>query len=155
MRGLARGLRPVLLEELGLVPALERLCEDFERAHGIAVAWSCEAPAIPRLDATSETALYRIAQEALANVSRHAGAKRVDLVLGRDHASITLEIRDDGRGFDADATKGSAQRRNGFGLGSMRERARGIGGELAVRRRAEGGTLIAVRVPIRGAPWRA
>jgi len=143
VRRLARGLRPVVLEEFGLATAMSRLCEDFTRAHGIAVQLRCDPPELGRLEATLETALYRIAQEALTNVARHAGARSVDVALARDDASIVLSVHDDGQGFDAS----DADPRGGFGISSMRERAAMLGGTLQVRTRRDEGTTLELRVP--------
>lgn len=148
VRRLARGLRPVVLEELGLVTALERLGEDFERTHGIRVALACDALAPGRLAPAAEAAIYRIAQEALANVARHAGATRVELRLQIEDRALLLAIRDDGRGFDAEALASRRDGEGGFGLASMRERSWMLGGDCALRSVAGEGTAIEIRIPL-------
>jgi signal transduction histidine kinase len=146
VRRLARGLRPVILEELGLASAVERLCEDFERTHGVTVALLRDPPPAARLEPAAETALYRIVQEALANVARHAGASRVDVRLQQQGGSLVLCVRDDGRGFEVAGVGGSE---GSFGLASIRERALMLGGECSVRAGHGAGTAIEVRIPLR------
>jgi signal transduction histidine kinase len=147
IRSLARGLRPVVLEELGLVSALERLCADFERIHDAKASLRCQGPAVRRIDPGAEDALYRIAQEALTNVARHAGAREVQVELRQDDDSTTLSIRDDGRGFEVEGAEAAAARQRGFGLASIRERARALGGEVVLRSRPGRGASLEVRLP--------
>lgn len=146
-RALARGLRPAALEELGLVSALEQMCLDFEHAHGVRASFRSDAAGVDRLDAGSEKALYRIAQEALNNVARHAEASRVELALAHDRGSTLLSVRDDGRGL-ARESGGVDRRHTGSGLGIMRERAEAIGASLRIESGREGGTRIEVRLPL-------
>ncbi len=148
VRRLAHGLGPTILEELGLASAIERLCEDFESSSGLHVALKSDAALAPRLEPGTEMALYRIAQEALSNVVRHAAASRVEVALVRHGRWIQLTIRDDGRGFGADGARATAPEDPGFGLGSIRERALMLGGELTVRTLAGQGTTIGVRIPV-------
>jgi signal transduction histidine kinase len=148
VRRLARGLRPVALEELGLVPAVERLCEDFQRTHGVEVTLRLDPPLAARLDPGAETALYRIVQEGLANVARHARARAVELLFRKDGEGLLLALRDDGRGFDAADLEALEGREGSFGLGSMRERALMLGGECAVRSRRGEGTSVEIRIPL-------
>ena len=143
---LARGLRPTVLEALGLASALERLCEDVASNHTLKVELKCDAATLGRLSPDAETALYRIAQEALANVVRHAGAREVTIDLARTHEWITLSLRDDGCGFDGEAAVAPERRDGGFGLGSMRERAEMLGGELSLATAPGRGTTISARV---------
>jgi signal transduction histidine kinase len=146
VRSLARGLRPVILEELGLLSAVERLCEDFERTHGVKVTLERDPMPARRLEATAETAIYRMVQEGLSNVARHADARQVAVRLGTQGRA--LSIRDDGRGFDARDVE--RRRRNGgsFGLASLRERTRMLGGECTVRSAPGEGTAIEIRIPL-------
>lgn len=147
VRRLARGLRPVILEELGLVSALERLAEDFQRTHGVEVTLLRDPTAKDRLEPATETALYRIVQEGLANVARHARAREVEVSLRQEGESLALSLRDDGRGFDADDLEALKGREGSFGLASIRERALMLGGACAVRARPGEGTTIEVRIP--------
>jgi signal transduction histidine kinase len=147
VRRLARGLRPVVLEELGLFAALERLGEDFQRTHQVKVTLEGDALPPRRLEPAAEAALYRIAQESLANVARHAQARAVELVLRHEGESLLLSIRDDGRGFDAADLEALKGREGSFGLASIRERASMLGGDCSVRARPGEGTTIEIRVP--------
>lgn len=148
VRRLARGLRPLALEELGFASAVERLCADFQRTHGIEVALHCDAASVRRLAHDAEAALYRIAQEALSNVARHAGASRIDVTVTQDGTSTRLVLRDDGRGLPNEGMDGVLDRASGFGLGSIRERARMLGGEAAVYSSPGHGTTVDVLVPM-------
>lgn len=142
VRDLARGLHPALLDEHGLVVAIERLCETFERSHGIPVRFHPPAADAGRPAGEVEVGLYRIAQEALANVARHAGAQRVDVWLERRGPWIRLAVQDDGVGMPA-----GGPRADGLGLGSIRERAWMLGGSCQVRSGRGQGTCVEVRVP--------
>jgi signal transduction histidine kinase len=148
VRRLARGLRPVMLEELGLASAVERLCEDFERAHGVKVTLLRDPPPAARLEPAAETALYRIVQEGLANVARHAGASQVEVRLQQEGRSLVLSVRDDGRGIDVESLAAVKGREGSFGLASIRERALMLGGECAVRAEPGAGTAIEIRIPL-------
>jgi two-component system, NarL family, sensor histidine kinase UhpB len=137
---LARQLRPSALDDHGLVPALETQLKRFSARTGI------EA----RLDAGGEpdvladvvqTAVYRVAQEALTNVTRHAGATVVELAVAEEDGGVELRVSDDGSGFDP------AVRGTGLGLVGMAERARLVGGDLDVRSAPGSGTTITLRVP--------
>lgn len=150
VRRLARGLRPLVLEDLGLAAALARLCEDFQSTHAVSVALACDPGPGLRLDAGAETALYRIVQEALTNVARHAGASKVEVCLSQSDASITLTIRDDGLGFDVLEGDALIRRADGLGIRGIRERALMLGGECTVLTRRGAGTTIEIRVPVRG-----
>jgi signal transduction histidine kinase len=142
VRRIATELRPPILDELGLAPAIEWLAQDFSRRTGIA----CR-PIMRRVDvaigAEVATALFRIVQEALTNVSRHAGATRVDLELGGQSHCVTLEINDDGRGITEAAATGPGS----LGILGMRERAAALGGVLEVVPRGAGGTRVAAWFP--------
>jgi signal transduction histidine kinase len=139
IRRLVYELRPPALDELGLAGALRALAAQCSAPGGLRVA--VEAPeALPPLPAAVEVAAYRIAQEALANVVRHAGAARASLRLEVAEA-LQLDIADDGRGLPADY-------RAGVGLGSMRERAAELGGSVGVSNRPTGGAQVVVRLPL-------
>jgi signal transduction histidine kinase len=142
VRRLAVELRPRALDDFGLVAALERLTESFQEQTGIAVDF--EAPLSgERLPSDVETALYRIVQESLTNVVKHAQAGRVSIVLSRKGGSVSAVIEDDGQGFDR-----SDVRREGFGLVGMRERLTLLDGRLRIESGAGAGTTIAVEVPL-------
>jgi two-component system sensor histidine kinase UhpB len=141
VREVARRLRPGVLEDLGLVNALAALASDFSRHTGGAVRRSFVTD-LPPLSAEQELVLYRVAQEALTNAARHAGARNVRLALTTDADSVELVVADDGRGL--------ARAPEGTGLRGMRERTLLVGGRLSVRSPgAEGGTEVRLRVPLR------
>jgi signal transduction histidine kinase len=139
LRALAVELRPKALDDFGLAPALERLVETFSRRTGLSVTTHL-AGLEERLPEPVESALYRIAQEGLTNIGKHAGASSASVVTRRAQMSIVMVIEDDGEGFDSDA------RRDGLGLVSMRERAELLGGTLTVES-SQGGTTIVAEMP--------
>jgi len=141
LRALAVELRPKALDDFGLAPALERLVDTYSRRTGLEVD-SHLAGLEPRLAEPVESALYRIAQESLTNVARHARASRVGVDLASDAASVVLVVRDDGAGFDGD-------RMGHGGLRGMRERAVLVGGALELREPDGGGVEVRVEVPAR------
>jgi signal transduction histidine kinase len=142
VRRLAVELRPSALDDFGLVAALERLATSFAEQSGIAVDFQTSLGG-ERLSGEVETALYRIVQESLTNVVKHARARRVSILLTRKSGAIKAVIEDDGQGFDP--AKGTL---DGFGLIGMRERLALLGGRLQVESASEAGTTIAAEVPI-------
>jgi signal transduction histidine kinase len=142
VRRLAVELRPSALDDFGLVAALERLTDSFAEQTGISVDFQT-ALAEERLPEEIETALYRIVQESLTNVVKHARARRVSILLARKHGSVKAVVEDDGRGFDP-----ADQSDRGFGLVGMRERLALLGGRLEVESAQEAGTTIAAEVPV-------
>ena len=141
VRRIARELRPELLEHLGLVSALTELSRRFAEQSGLQIARSF-AEDLPALSTEAELAVYRIAQESLTNVARHANASQVDLVLEPGAGSVVLRVIDDGRGMDESAAL------NGHGgLRGMREQAVLAGGALAVKPARAGGVAIRLEVP--------
>jgi signal transduction histidine kinase len=143
VRRLAVELRPTALDDFGLVAALERLSGSFAEQTGISVDFQT-ALADERLPEEVETALYRIVQESLTNVVKHARARRVSILLARREGAVKAVVEDDGRGFDPAELAG-----DGFGLVGMRERLALLGGRLEVESGPEAGTTIAAEVPIR------
>lgn len=144
IRRLVYDLRPPALDELGLLPALAEYADRLSsRDSGLAVTVEAAQP-LPALPAAVEAAAYRIAVEALTNVSRHAQARHCLLRLGvddGDRPELRLLVRDDGRGLPA-------PRRPGVGLASMGERATELGGSCRVVPRPEGGTDVLARLPL-------
>jgi signal transduction histidine kinase len=140
VRRLAVELRPKALDDFGLVPALERLAATFAEQTGIRVELEHTLGG-ERLPAEVETTLYRIAQEALTNVVKHARAKQVSVVVTRKPGAVSVVIEDDGRGM-------KDERSDGVGLIGMRERLELLEGRLAVES-SEAGTTIAAEVPVR------
>lgn len=149
VRMLARGLRPTLLEDLGLQPALLRMCEDFQRIHDIRVSLRCQPSTLQRLNREIETALYRIVQEALTNIVRHADARTAELELVQTADIMSLTIHDDGRGFSQEHAGSLRRKDGGFGLGSMHERASLLNGDFQIIALPGQGTTIRVHIPMK------
>jgi two-component system sensor histidine kinase UhpB len=139
VRRISRELRPEMLEHLGLESALTELATSFARHSGISVERQFDS-ALPDLSPETELAVYRIAQESLTNVARHANATRVEIALDAGHDSVVLRVTDDGRGFDGPP-------REEGGLRSMRERALLVGGALAITQTADDGAQVRLEVP--------
>jgi signal transduction histidine kinase len=138
LRAVIDGLAPPDLEAGCLAESLRRYAVLAGRAHGVPVAVS--AACLPPLSEQVEAALYRVAQEALHNALRHAGASGVKVSLAKTPRQVVLEVSDDGHGFAADAPSG------GLGLASMRERAASAGGKLTIRSTRKG-TTVRMTVP--------
>jgi PAS domain S-box-containing protein len=138
-------LRPQMLDDLGLVPALQLLASQFEQRTGIGCSLDAEDGALDgRLTHRASTCLFRIVQEALNNAAKHSGADHVEIHLATDATGIALRVADDGVGIP-DAT----QRRSGaVGLVGMHERVRLLGGRLSLRRGEPRGTVVEVAVPL-------
>jgi two-component system sensor histidine kinase UhpB len=139
VRRISSDLRPEMLEHLGLVSALTELTSSFARATDIVVERQFTNP-LPKLTPEVELAIYRIAQESLTNVARHAQARTVVIALEPRRGSVVLRVADDGRGFDG------APIEHG-GLRSMRERALLVDGALAIKPAPEGGVEVRLEVP--------
>jgi signal transduction histidine kinase len=140
LRALAVELRPTALDDFGLGAALERLVDTFGRRTGLVIDLHV-AGLEQRLPDATETTLYRIVQESLNNIAKHAGAGRASVVLQGLGDRVVLVVEDDGRGFDPGGSSA------GLGLVSMRERAELVGGSIRVDSREGGGTSVAVEVP--------
>jgi two-component system, NarL family, sensor histidine kinase UhpB len=140
VRTIARELRPGVLEDLGLASALRELCTSFSQRTGLRVERRI-ASSLPPLGPDSEVVLYRVAQEGLTNVARHAQATQAELRLERVPGGVVLRISDDGRGMD-----GSAQSSLG-GLRGMREWALLVGGQLEVGARQPRGVQVRLKIP--------
>jgi signal transduction histidine kinase len=145
VRRMAMDLRPAALDDLGLVPALQAYAEKYSQSWPVKVTVTVKGVA-RRLPADVELVLYRVAQEALTNVAKHAAASKAEVTLSRRRNEVTLAIEDDGVGFDVletAPTGGSA-----LGLFGMRERLALVGGDLDVQSARDGGTTIAARVRV-------
>jgi two-component system sensor histidine kinase UhpB len=145
VREIARGLRPHALDEFGLRSALITLAAGFAEHSGLRVRHELAAE-LPSLAPEQDLAIYRVAQEALTNVARHAEATGVLVTLHAENGRVVLRLRDDGRGIDERAAH------NAGGLGGMRERAMLIGGRLAVERLRPSGTEVRFEVPVERGP---
>lgn len=153
VRTLALELRPSVLDDLGLVAALRQYARAVQERTGLSIHVSVSGlDAGERLPATVETALFRIAQEAITNAVRHAQAGSLQLRLRRTTEGATLEVRDDGVGFATSLGSGTAGKDDGghLGLLGMRERARLLGGTFLAQPVSPRGTLIQVSIPRTG-----
>jgi two-component system sensor histidine kinase UhpB len=146
---LARQLRPSALDDHGLMPAVETQLKRFAARTGVEVSLDRDGDP-DTLPEDVQTAVYRILQEALANVGRHAAATAVVVEFEAGEERLEVRIRDDGAGFDPGAMARGARRNGpgaGLGLSGMVERARLAGGELDVRSAPGGGTTVTLRIP--------
>ncbi|MBI3363020.1 MAG: sensor histidine kinase, partial [Chloroflexi bacterium] len=147
VRRVIRALRPIYLEDLGLVPAIEMLARDLETAAGLRVLFSTDGQA-RRLLPEHEIALYRIVQEALSNVARHAAARSAEVSAVFNSGEFVVRVRDDGQGFAAPDRVSDLAASGHYGLMGMQERAELIGARLAIQSKPGGGTTIEVRLPL-------
>ena len=145
LRSLSRELHPVVLDDLGLVPALELMIARIAKNTGlkIAITDTCEG----RLPAPVERCLYRVGQEALSNAVKHAGASTIAMTIGRDAERITCSVRDDGVGIPVEVL---AKGTGGLGLIAMRERLEVLDGNLSVKTAPGRGTLLLMTIPTAG-----
>jgi two-component system, NarL family, sensor histidine kinase UhpB len=143
VREIARGLRPQALDDFGLRSALISLASQVADQTGLNVRPQL-GPGLPALAREQELAIFRVAQESLTNVARHAQARNVNLALNVRDGTVVLSVRDDGRGI----TKREAAARR-MGLGGMHERALLVGGDLTVRPCQHGGTEVRLAVPVK------
>src|SRR6267142_6312456 len=145
LRRLSHELRPTVLDDLGLVPALECLVQGVSARAGIPIA--VEGPKSPRLPAPVEVAMYRVVQEAVRNATKHAVANRVDIRLAVLADEVRCSVKDDGRGFDVPATLNRKGDR-GLGLIGMRERLNALNGQLTIDSSRGRGTEIRITIPL-------
>jgi two-component system, NarL family, sensor histidine kinase DevS len=145
LRRLAHELRPTLLDDLGLLPALQSLAQRVAARTGLGIR--VYSALTERLAPAVETAVYRMMQEGLTNITRHAAATQVDLQLWRDGAGVHGRLRDDGVGFVVEAVLGHPEAR-GLGLLGMRERLEAVGGTLQITSAPGHGTTLQCTVPI-------
>jgi signal transduction histidine kinase len=143
VRRIAADLRPGILDDVGLRAAIEWQAEDYERRTATPVTVRSELSDV-QLERGLATNVFRIFQEALTNIARHAGAHHVEVALGLDHGMLRLEISDDGIGMPEVGPRGTT-----LGILGMRERAWRLGGECTAKRRVPRGTVVTVVVPLR------
>ncbi len=148
-RRLILGLRPSVLDDLGLVSAVRWLCETTLGDRGLEVTIDDRLGA-ERLPSHVEVALFRIVQEAVTNVAHHADARHVEIKLIRDDETVTVIVADDGQGFEAELAAGTAGRHDSVGLSGMEERVALLDGSMQVRSAAGVGTTVEVKVPLDG-----
>jgi PAS domain S-box-containing protein len=144
-RRIAADLRPLLLDDLGLLPAIEWLVQNFTQRHGL----PCELEADEDLELAEPhaTAVFRIVQESLANAAKHSQASRVRVSLARTGSQLMLTVEDDGIGFSPEA----ARKPNSLGLAGLRERAQLLKGSIRIDSEPGRGTVVAARLPVPGA----
>lgn len=143
VRRIARGLRPPILDEVGVVAAIRSHVDALGKAYDLAIEFDSGTDE-PRLGADAQLALYRIVQEALSNVVRHASARRASVRIETEAGRLQVVVEDDGEGFVHDGS----QPGRGLGLMGMRERARNAGGEIEIDSRPGEGTRVTVEIPI-------
>lgn len=148
IRRLARGLRPAVLDDAGLYPALEHLLDDLCAIQDIDAHFESEQPDIPRLPSDIETSLYRIVQEGTANAIRHGKATRIRLTLKATPQHVELTIRDNGQGFDPAKVLRRTNAESPCGLTNIFERAWLCGGEVSLQSQIGQGATIEVRIPL-------
>ncbi|WP_453991795.1 PAS domain-containing sensor histidine kinase [Bacillus nitroreducens] len=134
IRSLAWELRPSVLDDLGVVPALRKYIENYTHHYGIDIEFDCTLKT--RLDIHKETTIYRIVQEALTNIAKYANVSEAVVKIHEAETDVTIEVIDHGQGFTAD------EKGNGVGLFSMEERARGVGGNLSLMSVPSKGTTL-------------
>lgn len=147
IKRLARGLRPSVLDDLGLIPALERLTIDIQRLHDVETTLDTAGLSSSRLPSAIEVTVYRIVQEALNNVVKHAEAHKARIRIGLHTDDIEVVVEDDGRGFLKQPNRKLAADGH-FGVAGMTERATLLGGSLVVESKPGAGTLVRARLPL-------
>jgi signal transduction histidine kinase len=150
IRSLTDDLRPSLLDDLGLVPALRSLALEFGERVDLAVDFAADS--LPPLSEAAELALYRALQEALSNVARHAGARAVTVRCSAEGGGAALVVRDDGRGLAADLDFERLEREGHMGLAGMRERIVALNGTMKLARGAGPGVEVRLWLPANGVP---
>jgi len=143
VRRIATDLRPAMLDDLGLIPAIEWFGDQFSARHGVRVVRLLDADDID-FNHESATVVFRVVQEALSNVARHSGATEVTLKIVRDGANCIMRIADNGHGCPSNKRPA----RNSFGLLGMRERVAGLGGELRIETEPEQGFALSISLPL-------
>ena len=146
VRDIARGLRPSLLDEAGLVPAIDQFLKSVGDRSGMRIEFDV-APGISRTLPGLETTVFRVVQEAVGNILRHAQAHVVRVTLRDEPGALGLVVEDDGVGFDPAAVSRSTQRGEHLGLLGMTERVRGAGGTIEFQSRPGAGCRVVVRIP--------
>lgn len=146
-RKIAYNLMPSVLEDFGLAPALQLLCDQFSQRNSIKVEYQSHG-LTARLEPALEVSLYRIVQEALNNIAKHAEAKEASVQVIRHASGIRLTIEDSGKGFDPSIVAQDITERRGMGLVSMRERAASFRGTVTIDSAPNSGTTIVIDIPL-------
>ena len=148
VRHISTELSPSILEDLGLFASFQWLVENFERQHSIKVSLSME-DIDHFFSQETRINLYRLLQETLTNISKHAHARNVSIVVKRTHKHVVFQVKDDGKGFDLGRVSARDPARSGMGLAAMKERAHLSGGVFEVGSKPGKGTVICFKIPIR------
>ena len=143
VRRIAADLRPVMLDDLGLVPAIESLLHELSQRSGVVVSLRPDLGSLAPGEPVA-TSVYRMVQEALTNVARHAEASEVEVTLRREGDMLVVRVRDNGKGFEPELTA----RSKSYGLLGIRERAHTLGGSARIVRPDTGGTLVEIEIPM-------
>ena len=146
VRRISRDLRPAVLDDLGLKPAIESMCHELQDRSGMQIAVKCDV-IDDVLDTAKKTTLYRVLQETLTNIERHADATHVNVRIRRDGATVVMTIADNGIGFETNRYIRNRDPRAGIGLRNMRERMEFHGGGLSVTSELDDGTTITAYIP--------
>jgi PAS domain S-box-containing protein len=149
VRWLAYDLRPPVLDQLGLAQAVFHLCEDFSENTGLKIDFQAAGMDDLRVDPDIEINLYRLFQEALNNIKKHADADHVIIRMVASYPNMILRIEDDGKGFDVEGSLLKASSEKRMGLGSMEERVSLLGGDLRIQSRLMQGTKIRIEIPLK------
>jgi signal transduction histidine kinase len=147
VRRFSQDLRPSILDDLGLLPAIRWLLDDLERKHGVKADLRVTGEQ-RRLSAHAELMLFRVVQEALRNIVRHAQASKVDLLMDFDPGRLRVRVADNGKGFSLSGDLKDLPREGRLGLAGMEERARLIGGKLHIDSKPGEGTAVLVDAPV-------
>lgn len=147
IRKIIYNLRPMAIDDLGLVPTLRRYLEDFNAETAIEIDFKV-SPSFHAEDTVLQLALFRITQEALNNISKHAKATKVEIELSKDSKFISLSIKDDGVGFNPQEIR--IDQESGFGIMNMKERSELLKGNLRIKSKPGEGALLQILIPIEG-----
>lgn len=148
VRRLARGLRPAILDDVGLVPALERFLQELSVSQEVDASLDATCQEHARLSEDVETSVFRIVQEAASNAVRHGHAKHLRVKLSCNSTELHIDVEDDGRGFDVASNTNSNEMNSPFGLLSIHERACLLGGEAQISSKPDAGTHVRVHFPL-------
>jgi signal transduction histidine kinase len=148
VRNMAYDLRPPMLEELGLAEAIYRFCEDFTQMWRVPVDFQSAGLKNLKLDYGIKVNLYRLVQEGLTNIRKHAAAGRVKVKLAAAFPNIFLRIEDNGRGFDVQVRAAAAGHEKRMGLRSMQERVTLLNGEMKLQSKLGQGTKVTIKLPL-------
>jgi signal transduction histidine kinase len=142
----ARELRPAVLDDLGLIPALHTFVKNFQEETGVRVSLAATGQ-VEQLNSTQRTILFRVAQEALTNVARHAKASQVQVTIKQEKSTVSLQVTDNGKGFPAERVMQSKKQKR-LGLLGMRERVEMVKGTFTIESKALEGTTIRAHIPL-------